>query len=302
MSHDCECGRPIQDTAVVCPHCGFQLDAALAELVAYQGLAYDLDVTLSKQANITSANTGTQAEEPQAKAPGTLRPSQLPYHGGASKVAGELKTALVTWARVVINETGVGAIPTFGPACRSCHHRSCRDIRTRGLPTTDTIAGVATWLRPHVGWLRYHEAGQEAVDGICDAVAAAHRVVDRTAERLYAGPCDCGADLYARLEASYVTCRAVVHEDGPLMWPVEERRRWLLKSAEDVLASMSEISRALTRYQQPVTPAAVDGYVRRGRLVRRGERLEPGRRKPVALYRLGDVLDILAKQAEKVAS
>lgn len=278
MTHDCACTRPIHDTAVVCPHCGFLLDAALAEITRYRGLAFELDITLSRQAHTATGNSTPKPQEPQAKAPGTLRPTPAPSHGGASKAAAELKTALVTWAQVVHSEAGAV------------------------LPGDDTIAGVARWLRPHVGWLRYHEAGQEAVDGICDAVAAGWRAVDRPADTLYAGPCDCGVDLYARLDASYVTCRSEVHEDGPLAWPVEERRRWLLKSAEDVLATTSEISRALTRYQQPVTPAAVDGYVRRGRLVRRGERLEPGRRKPVALYRLGDVLDILAKQAEKASA
>lgn len=301
MSHDCECGRPIQDTAVVCPHCAHQLDAALHELADHQGLAYDLDITLSKQANITSANTAGQAEEPQAKTPGTLRTSQLPFHGGASRAASELKTVLVTWARIVIKETGAGTVPTLGPACRSCQHHSCRDIRTRGLPAADTIAGIAAWLRPYVGWLRYHEAGQEAVDGICDAVAAARRCIDRPAERLYAGPCTCGADLYARLDAAHVVCRDVAHEEA-LSWPVEERRRWLLKSAEDVLATTTEISRALTRYQQPVTPEMLRGYVHRKRLGARGARAVPGRKEPVPLYRLGDVLDILAQQAEKVAS
>lgn len=277
MSHDCACTRPINDTAVVCPHCGFLLDAALAELVEYRGLAYDLDVTLSKQANITSANTAGQAEEPQANDPGTLKSQPLPFHGGASRAASELKTALGTWARVVHNEAGAV------------------------LPAVDTIAGVAAWLRPRVGWLRYHEGGQEAVDGICDAVAAVRRIVDRPVEVLYAGPCVCGADLYARLDASYVVCRAVVHEEA-LAWPVEERRRWLLESAEDVLATTTEISRALTRYQQPVTPSAIRGYVGRGRLAARGERVVAGRKDPLPTYRLGDVLDILAQQAEKVAS
>lgn len=275
MSHDCACGRPIQDTAVVCPQCGFQLDAALHELADYQGLAYDLDITLSKQANITSANTAGQAEEPQANDPGTLRTSQLPFHGGASRAASELKTALVTWARVLHNEAGAV------------------------LPAADTIAGIAAWLRPYVGWLRYHEAGQEAVDGICDAVAAARRCVDRPAERLYAGPCTCGADLYARLDAAHVVCRDVAHEEA-LAWPVGERRAWLLKSAEDVLATTTEISRALTRYQQPVTPSAIRGYVARKRLVQRGARSENG--KQVALWRLGDVLAIVAPQQEKVSA
>jgi hypothetical protein len=276
VSHDCGCGRPIQDTAVVCPHCAHQLDAALAEIVDYRGLAYDLNITLSKQANTATANNTPQQEEPQSKEPGTLRPTPSPYHGGASRAAHELKAALVTWALIIRNDTGAE------------------------LPG-DTLAAVAAWLRPRVGWLRYHEAGGEAVDGICDAVAAARRCVDRPAEKLYAGPCDCGVDLYARLDASYVECRAETHEQ-PLVWPVVERRRWLLVSAEDVLATTTEISRALTRYQQPVTSSMLRGYVARKRLGVRGSRVVAGRRDPVPLYRLGDVLDILAQQAEKVAS
>jgi hypothetical protein len=73
-------------------------------------------------------------------------------------------------------------------------------------------------------------------------------------------------------------------------------------SAEDVLATTTEISRALTRYQQPVTPEMLRGYVFRKRLMPRGERPVAGRKDPVPLYRLGDVLNILAQQAEKVSA
>lgn len=289
MTHECACTRPITDTAVVCPHCGHILDAALAEVVDW--LALELDVTLAKQAKVAAGHSAPQPLEPQDKAPGTLKPNPLPYHGGASNAATRLKGVLVSWARIIIEETGAGTVPTLGPTCLTCRHNSCHDIRTRGLPE-DTIASIAAWLRPRVGWLRYHEAGQDAVDEICAAVGQARRVVDRPAERLYAGPCDCGLDLYARLDAAYVVCRADVHEDGPLAWPVVERRRWLLESAEDVLASTTEISRALTRYAQPVTPSALRGYVARRRLAARGERVENGRIIP--LYRLGDVLEIVA--------
>jgi hypothetical protein len=279
VTHDCACSRPIHDTATVCPHCGYLLDAALSEVVAYRGLAYDLDVALSKQARMGSSSTAAPAPaEPQAKGAGTLRPTPLPYHRGASQAAGELKATLVTWARVIAGDTGALLVD--------------RD---------DTIGGLGRWLRPRVGWLRYHEAGQEAVDGICDAVAAVRRVVDRPAEMLYAGPCECGADLYARLDAEYVICRADAHEDGPLVvGSVAERRRWLLRSAEDVLATTTEISRALTRYAQPVTPSAIRGYVARKRLFVKGERTENGRAVP--LYRLGDVLAIVAPEQEKVSA
>lgn len=284
--HPCEvCARPQGDDATFCIGCAHLLDAALADVAAYHGLAYDLDLATSKQTIMTARDGGYSFDVP------------LPYHRAASDAAAVLKHALAGWARIVIVETGVGSVPTLGPVCRSCVHRSCRDIRTRGLPA-DATASLAAFLRPRVGWLRHHPAGAQAHDAITSAVADARRVCDRPADRIYAGPCDCGIDLYARLDAAYVICRAPDH-DEPLAWPVEQRRRWLLDSARDVLASGTEISRALTRYAQPVTPSALRGYVHRGTLASKGERREGGRM--VALYRLGDVLDILARQAERVA-
>jgi hypothetical protein len=67
-----------------------------------------------------------------------------------------------------------------------------------------------------------------------------------------------------------------------------------------VLATTTEISRALTRYQRPITPSALRGYVARKRLFAKGERVENG--KVLALYRLGDVLRIVAPEQEKVSA
>lgn len=267
MSSDCGvCGRPTPDNATICPRCAFVLDAALADVAGYQGLAYDLQLTITRQARIGTRSGGRTTETPVA------------FVERASNIERALKNTLVGWVRVIAGETGAEQ-----PA--------------------DDLARIAAWLRPRVGWLRHHEAGAEAHDQILDAVADARRVIDRPAERLYAGPCDeCGRDLYAALDAAYVRCTNTEgHEGGDeWVWRVEDRRRWLLDSARDVLATGTEISRALTRYAQPVTPSALRGYVHRGSLVARGERVEGGRM--VMLYRLGDVLDILARQAEKVAS
>jgi hypothetical protein len=238
------------------------LDAAIADVCAHHGLGWDLDLALARQVCI-GARDGSRPTE-----------TAWPWDDRAGKAAAELMRVLRKWAYRIKDETGAGYPPR-------------------------KMAPLAGWLRPRVGWLRHHPDGAAAHGEILDAVRAARRTVDRPADRLYAGPCDCGADLYARLGAAYVVCHADAH-DGPVAWPVEERRRWLLNSAADVLATATEISRALTRYQQPVTPSALRGYVHRGQLVSRGERPDGGR--TVKLYRLGDVLDILARQVERVAS
>jgi hypothetical protein len=286
VTHDCACGRPIQDTALICQTCGMLLDAAIADVCAYQGLAYDLDVALARQARLNTRDGSRPTE------------AAVAFDARAGRAATVLTQVITHWTRLVARETGAGTVPTYGPACRSCRHRSCREIRTRGLPG-EGLAAAAAWLRPRVGWLRYHVDGPQAHEEILDAVHTARRICDRPPDRLYAGPCDCGEDLYGRLDAPYVICHGTTH-DGPVAWEVVARRRWLLESARDVLATGTEISRALTRYAQPVTPSALRGYVHRGTLIARGERVEGGRM--VMLYRLGDVLDILARQAERVSA
>lgn len=263
MNQPCEtCTRPIADGAKVCAACAHVLDAALADVCGYHGLAYDLDLTLSRQSRM-GVRDGSRPTE-----------AAVPYDARASRAAGELRGVLTSWARLVIEETG----DTW---------------------PQDTLTAVAAYLRKRVGWLRHHEAAAEAYGEIVDAVRDARRIVDRPAERLYAGPCDCGEDLYASLHNVYVTCASDAHEE-PVVWPVEDRRRWLLRSAEDVLATTTEISRALTRYSQPVTPEAIRGYKARGRLFVKGERIENGR--TVALFRLGDVLKLVIPEDEKASA
>ena len=254
----CPCGRPSRD-ATLCVGCAHQLDAAIAEVA--DSLADDLDTALTRQARLGNRNGSRPTETP------------VPYDQRAGDAAAELARVLRRWAYRIKRETGSGYPPR-------------------------RLALLAAWLRPRVGWLRYHPDGAEAHREILDAVRAARRIIDRPADRLYAGPCDCGEDLYAKLSAAYVECHSTTHEH-PIVWPVEDRRRWLLTSAEDVLATSGEISRALTRMNQPLTPEAIRGYVARGRLAAKGERTDPGR-KAVPLYRLGDVLDILTRQAERV--
>lgn len=266
MTNECPCGRPIPDTAALCPHCGYLLDASLAELAAFRGLAYELDVALTRQARIGGRDGSRPAETPIA------------YDERIAKVTKHLRDAMTEWASIIVRGTGAE-------------------------PPPPGLAQLAAWLRRHVGWIRYHEDALDAYTDITDGVRDARRAIDRPADKLYAGPCDeCGEDLYASLDASYVVCHNTEgHASGDeWVWEVTERRRWLLDSARDVLASGTEISRALTRYAQPVTPSALRGYVHRGALIARGERIEGGRM--VMLYRLGDVLDILARQAERVAS
>lgn len=267
MSHDCACTRPITDTAVVCPHCGFQLDAALAEVADW--LAAELDVTLAKQTRIAAGHSAPQPLEPQDKAPGTLKPNPLPYHGGASRAAGDLKAALVSWARLIHAEAGAD------------------------LPH-DNLASIAAWMRPRVGWLRYHDAGQDAVDEICAAVNQAWRVIDRPRDTLFAGPCnECDEDLYAAAGAQYVRCHT---PDCGEIYQVDERRRWLLEALDDHLVNAANASRLLTYLGVTLADSSIRMYAKKGRIIAHGRDLDGH-----PTYRLGDVVRTYYTPRQKVS-
>jgi len=136
-----------------------------------------------------------------------------------------------------------------------------------------------------------HDIGPDAVDEITDAVADCRRVIDRAPERWYAGPCECGADLYAKRRTGIVTCRECGHE-----YDVEARREWLLAEAEDRLANAATIARAVSWLgAEPLTSATVRKWAQRGRLLAKGH---DGRG---PLYRIGDAIDLLAKESTKAS-
>ena len=236
MSHVCDvCSRPAPDTSICYP-CEHELTAEVRSVSEARGLAWDLDLAISKQ-NVfrTSSGVSGGSDEPP-----------IPMDERASAVSRALCRALDRWAGVVRRETGLTA-----PS------------------STPNLAELASWLHPRLGWLRHHADAAEAHREITTAVRMARRTVDRPADRHYAGPCDvCGADVYAREGASYVACQSPVH-DEPVIWPAHERREWLLEAAMDVLATAPVIAAALTALDRPVTVHSIRGLKRRGKLTPR---------------------------------
>lgn len=249
------------DQATFCAACAHRLDAHIADVCGYQGLAYDLDLAITRQARIGTRSGGRPTETPVA------------FDQRASEAAAALKNTLTSWVRLIAEETGAV------------------------LPADDLVR-VAAWLRPRVGWLRHHEAGAEAYDQILDAVRDARRAVDRPAEKLYAGPCDqCGQALYARPAAEYVTCRTPECED--IAYPVEDRRRWMRDQLEDLVGGASYVATVCTGLGVKVSESAVRMWVKRHKLrpldyapSLKGEGDPDG--KPRPMYRVGDVIRVAA--------
>lgn len=160
-----------------------------------------------------------------------------------------------------------------------------------GLPA-DTLTALSRWLLWRVDGLALHEAGSDAVDEITDAVTKCHRIIDRPADRWFAGPCnaeledgaECGRDLYAVAEKGNVKCTGC-----GAVYDIAERRTWLLAAAEDRLHDATTIARSVSWLgASPLNAARVRQWASRGRIVAKGhDGNQP-------LYRIGDAIDLLA--------
>lgn len=257
------CERPVKDQAYACQACADRLSRALAEVPA---LIADLRTSRARQARLGGAATGVLSRSFE-------RP--LPWNEHASEATEILKSTLVSWCRLVLDERG-------GP-----------------LPA-DNLASVALWLLGQVEWLRHHPDADEAIDEITHAVGRARHVIDRAPGRVYAGPCReewgdetagewcCTASLYAKHGAHEVVCEFCTAEHN-----VEARRVWLLESSADQLCTAADLSRFLTAYGEPITAERIRKWVQRGQLAPHGT---DHRSRPV--YRVGDATEALAKYGD----
>jgi hypothetical protein len=244
------CDRPIHDWTF-CPSCSAQLEQDLAEIPAYVD---ELNTALTRQTAMGERSGSKSAEKP------------LPYDTRASEALSVLRSTLVGWVKVAVEEDGAR-----WPA--------------------DTHEGMARLLLGRLGWLRTHPAGNEAVEEIGAAVSLSRRIIDRPADRWFAGPCsECSEALYARPGAAQVTCKTC-----SLVYDVAELQEYLRKSLEGHLATAREISGLCKHmFGEWVTTAMIRGYVHRGSVAAHGSKTDT-RGKTVPLYRMGDVFDAAEK-------
>lgn len=239
-------------------------------------LAPELDVTLSRQARITSPGDriGGTPEQP------------LPFHAGASETAWVLHNTLSTWARDLcetrgIEYTPVGYLPgSFVGPPRPGERRTPADF-------VDSTAGIATWLSYYVTSISATESAGECFDEISAAVAAAHRAIDRPPGRMYIGPCgdvlngvECDADIYITLgqaEACCPVCGAT-HE-------VERRRDRLQAQVRGILGTAAELARLL--------PWILDAAITRKRITyyAKLKMITPRSVSGETMYQIGEVID-----------
>lgn len=202
----------------------------------------ELDTVLTKQARYAAAEARRGERS-------------LPFNPEASEIGWVLRNTLSTWCRLIAEERG------------------------KALPE-DNPAAVARWMLSHVTWLRHHRAGADAVDEITSVVHKVRCIIDRPAERIYAGPCqDCGGDLYGKPGAVSVECRPC-----GLHYDVAEMVAWMQSEARSRLVTAKEAIVLLGRFGLPLSQKTIEKWRQRDRLFP-----HPEPRAGVSLYKFDDI-------------
>lgn len=244
----------------VCAPCVGALAADLRALWAtgdLHGLDVDLDITIARMD--VRPRTGSGG-----------RPSEAPLliNDAASDIRRDLHACLAGWCRVLIDDHGTPA-----PA--------------------DTIAAMAQLLHSQLAVVRVAEWGDSAIEEIRHHVARVRHIVNRSAERVFAGLCpDCANPVYAPSDHSWARCRVEGCEGR--VDDIEERREASVCAAREAAPerrlSVAEAAMAARAMGHGVTDRGIRKAVAEGRIV-------PVAVKPKLVVRLGDVLGMAARKA-----
>lgn len=289
------CARTMDATGSICRRCQHTLEVSLANVAAYWA---DLDTLRTGQVRYGS---GAGAERGRGEAPLAMDARFAKGATGAT-VEVAVRNTVTTWTRYVLEHT---QRPAAGPACVDCRHGTCRDIR-RARPPRDTIASCCAFLARYSDWIRVCPVGDQVLRDLLDIERALARLIDRPADRWFAGTCGgltisddrivrCERQLYVEPGEQLVRCG-----DCGSTYDVAERREALLAEAEDREATVETIARIVTTLgDAEVSRERIAGRIRlwahRGRIQSHGARVVDGKARP--LYRVGDVLDKLAEDA-----
>lgn len=255
--NQCRCGRPTRD--YVCQDCGDSLARALGEV---PWLDDELEITVTRQKGVDyrQASGGKGAKKP------TERPS--PVNWGASEARAHLKALLVSWALF----------------CEAEHVRNSSPYP--GLPG-DNMPALSRWLLWRVDGLTMLEIGAEAVDEITSAVAHCHRLIDRPPDQEFAGPCQCGRDLYRKPNAKTVVCRQCETE-----YDVESLGKWMHEQMVGRLVTIREGSLLLGKLGMPTAIRTLQHWGAKGWIVQHASDPKGG-----SLYLFDDLMAHAAKRS-----
>lgn len=286
------CEKPTAG-AKLCDRCCKTLAVALANIAAYYE---DLETVATKATRYGSgaATRGSIGKVQPLPVDGRF----LDVNGDGTEVRWGVWNSVVTWCRIVMEESARVA----GPTCaRPCLHATCAVIRRTAWPR-NTVRSQVAYFDRQFRWIVRTEWVEEFFDEMVDNERRLRKLVDRPADRWYAGKCSigtddehCTAELYALEGSATIVCPACdyIHD-------VSTRRDFLLREARSYLVTATEAARALISWTD------YDGI--ESNLVKRIDKWRDRDRLEVAdvtslngrdrhLYRLGDIQDLMLDAA-----
>lgn len=283
----CTKPMPTGDNAPVCPGCWDTVERQLGDITA---LVDDLETTLARQARTELDNTGLRPADPEPDDDHDglgVHEQALTYDAKAADALRDLHTGLWHWVKLVLDDDPAWQpIPREGPLEEAGHPLPAWQRRLPGpgiVPLSAVLLGSSEWLRRH-------EDALDFTTELEDLTRDARRAVDLAPDRWYAGTCGhvdddhpdvppCAEKLYPIAGKTHHRCTVcgTTHD-------VVKRRDQMLDRASELLLNLTELQRAVALTgRETVTRKQLEGWVRRGKLVRAGN---DG---PTALYRVGDV-------------
>ena len=290
----CHCGTPTAG-AWLCDRCVKTLEVAFVNVPAYYG---DLDTLRRKQ---TRYGDGGRSGIGKAQ-PLIVDGRFTDRTGDGSRIDDETRNTVTTWCRMVMDEQPQMA----GPYCRTaCLHTSCAALFRKRYPR-DTVQSMGAYLLRQLRWIIREEWAEEILDEFTDLENRLRRIVDRPAEKWYAGKCSsevdvdgetvtCAADLYARSERGFMDCGACGTRHD-----VSKRRDFLLREAREVSVTATEAAGALmawTDYDGSLEKLTdrIRKWRDRDQLSTHGSIRVSGQMRD--LFRLGDIEVLLMRKA-----
>ena len=264
---NCPCLRPVHG-ATLCARCTTTLEQAIVNISAYW---LDLDNVRAK----------------------------LTRYGGQGGRHGDhlpIDPRFAQYAWVQVDGEYTCTIPAGTALVDAVHNTITTWVRVvhdrwpgRSLPDDD-VAACCRWLLWYPTLIRCTDWAPDILDELGHLETQLRQFVDRPGDKWYAGPCDtCRRDLYAKTGSPTVDC-----PECQLTYDVPARRAWLLEQAEDQLVNAATLSRAVSwLYGQPLSQDRIRQWGHR-------KRIEVHRPAGLTLYRVGDALDVLANETQKV--
>jgi hypothetical protein len=252
----------------------------------------DLDVALAKQARFggnagVRSGTTERLTDEDTHWPQTAANTPLPFGYAASEAGYVARQTVLSWADRITA------------------------IRAHRVP--ETWGEVGDYLRQHaLNWIAAHPDGPQIIDELTAAIRNAHRCIDRPAERRYIGICgalieitlptlpaavmaaDCPEQLYALGDHEHAECPRCGTK-----WDVRARQDAMLNQLRDHVLNAADMARAVDGLGVDLTPERIRKWKSRGLIApaldRNGNPRADVHGRP--LYRVGDVLDIVADHA-----